>query len=218
MPSHGPAYKPALSLDWLTPLYDVAISWTMPEAAFKRRLITEARIESHQRVLDLGCGTATLTLLIKSIHPEATVIGIDGDAKILHIGKRKAEKAGLEITLTQALAFNLPCPDASFDRNLSSLMFHHLTRENKVRSLKEVYRVLRSGGELHIADFGKPQNLLMRVASFPWRLFDGSTTTADNVGGLLPELMRYSGFVQVRESARYMTLFGTVSLYSARKA
>jgi hypothetical protein len=84
--------------------------------------------------------------------------------------------------------------------------------------MKEVSRVLRGDGEIHIADFGKPRNLLMRVASFPWRLFDGSTTTADNVGGLLPELMRDSGFVDVRESARYMTLFGTLSLYAARKA
>lgn len=97
-------------------------------------------------------------------------------------------------------------------------MFHHLTRENKLRTLKEIDRVLRTGGEIHIADFGKPQNLLMRVASFPWRLFDGSTTTADNVGGFLPKLMRDSGFVDVRESARYMTLFGTLSLYGARKA
>ncbi len=75
-----------------------------------------------------------------------------------------------------------------------------------------------TGGKIHIADFGQPQNLLMRLASFPWQLFDGSTTTADNVSGLLLELMRDSGFVEVRESARYMTLFGTLSLYAARRA
>jgi ubiquinone/menaquinone biosynthesis C-methylase UbiE len=46
-------------------------------------------------------------------------------------------------------------------------MFHHLTHEDKVRAMKEVSRVLRGNGEIHIADFGKPQNLLMRVASFP---------------------------------------------------
>lgn len=188
----------------------------MPEATFKRRLIAEARIESHQRVLDLGCGTATLTSLIKSIHPDVTVIGIDGDQKILQIGRRKIEKAGLEVTLTQAMAFNLPYQNVSFDRVLSSLMFHHLTREDKGRSLKEAYRVLRPSGSIHIADFGKPQNLLMRVAAYPWQLFDGATT-ADIVGGLLFELMRETGFVDVRESARFMTLFGTLSLYAGRK-
>jgi len=217
MAKHGSTYIPALSHDWLTPFYDTLIRWTMPESTFKRQLVTEARIKSDHLILDLGCGTATLSILIKTIHPNAGIVGIDGDSKILEIGRRKAENVGLYITFTQAMAFDLPHPDASFDRVLSSLMFHHLTHEDKVRAMKEVSRVLRRDGEIHIADFGKPQNLLMRVASFPWRLFDGSTTTADNVGGLLPELMRASGFVDVRESARYMTLFGTLSLYAGRK-
>lgn len=108
----------------------------------------EAGIGRDERVLDLGCGTATLTLPIKKIHPDATVIGIDGDEDILHIGRKKIEKAGINITLTRGMAFNLPYLNASFDRVLSSLMFHHLTRENKVRSLKEVHRVLRPGGSI----------------------------------------------------------------------
>src|SRR5688500_17519207 len=58
-------YIPALSRDWLTPLYDSLIGWTMPEYAFKLRLIEQARIKSNHFVLDLGCGTGTLTRLIK---------------------------------------------------------------------------------------------------------------------------------------------------------
>jgi len=212
------SYIPALSHDWLTPLYDSLIRWTMPESTFKRRLIEQTRIKSGHRVLDLGCGTATLTLLIKKTHREATVVGLDGDPKILGIAKNKATRAGLEITVDQGMSFDLPYREASFDRVVSSLVFHHLNRDNKVATLNEVHRVLRAGGELHIADFGKPQNIVMRVASFPWQLFDGFKTTADNVNGLLPEMMRHAGFVEVHESARYMTLFGTLSLYAARKA
>lgn len=216
MHRHGSAYIPALSHDWLTPLYDTLIRLTLPEATFKRRLITEARIESNQRVLDLGCGTATLTLLIKSLHPDVIVLGSDGDEKILQIGRRKIEKAGLEVTLSQAMAFNLPYQNVSFDRVLSSLMFHHLTREDKGHSLKEVYRILRPGGSIHIADFGKPQNLLMRITSYPWQLVDGSGSTPDHFG-LLPTMMSDCGFLGVRETAKYMTLFGTLSLYAGRK-
>jgi ubiquinone/menaquinone biosynthesis C-methylase UbiE len=116
------------------------------------------------------------------------------------------------------MAFDLPYTDSSFDRVLSSLMFHHLTRENKVRSLTEVYRILRNGGEIHIADFGKPQNLLMRVASYPWQMFDGSKAIKDIIAEALPDLMNDSGFIDAREPARYMTLFGTLCLYSGRKA
>ena len=212
------SYLPALSHDWLTPLYDLLIRWTMPESAFKQRLIKQTRIQSGHRVLDLGCGTATLTLLIKKMHPEATVVGIDGDPKILGIAKRKANKAGLEITLDEGMGFHLPYPEGSFDRVVSSLVLHHLNRDHKIATLNEVHRVLSTGGELHIADFGKPQNLLMRAASFPWEAFDGFKTTADNVNGLIPGLMHSAGFVEVHESARYMTLFGTLSLYASRKA
>lgn len=60
----------------------------MPEATFKAQLVAEARIKRDERILDLGCGTARLTMLIKSIHPETTVIGVDGDSKILGIGRR----------------------------------------------------------------------------------------------------------------------------------
>lgn len=217
MQKHKDDYIPALSYDRLTPLYDLLIRWTMPEQSFKRRLIEQSRIMRNHRVLDLGCGTATLTLLIKETHPESVVVGMDGDPKILEIAGRKAREAGLDITFDQGMSFDLPYPDASFDRVLTSLVIHHLTYENKVRTLSDAHRVLRSGGELHIADFGKPHNALMLAASLPWRIFDGMETTSDNVKGALPEMMRRTGFIDVHEAARYMTLFGTLSLYVARK-
>jgi ubiquinone/menaquinone biosynthesis C-methylase UbiE len=209
------AYIPALSYDWLTPLYDSLIRWTMPESTFKRQLVEQARIKRGHRILDLGCGTATLTILIKRTHPDAKVVGLDGDPRILEIARRKAAKEGLEIKLNEGMSDELPYADNSFDRVLSSLFFHHLTQENKDRTLNEVARILRPGGELHVADFGKPQNALMRVVALPWQVFDGWRTTADNVQGRMPSIFRAAGFQEVCETARYMTLFGTLSLYRA---
>jgi ubiquinone/menaquinone biosynthesis C-methylase UbiE len=209
-------YVPALSHNWLTPLYDPVIRWTMPELRIKRELVRQLRIKAGHRVLDLGCGTATLTLLAKKTHPNASLVGLDGDAKILAIASRKAKEAGLGVSFDQGMAFSLPYADASYDRVMSSLVFHHMTRINKTKTLLEAHRVLRAGGELHIADYGKPQNVLMAIASLPGRLFDGKTT-ADNVKGLLPELIRQAGFLEVCESARFSSAFGTVSLYSGRK-
>lgn len=134
------------------------------------------------------------------------------------IARKKAAQANFDITLDEGMGFDLPYRDASFDRVVSSLVLHHLTRDHKVETLNEVHRVLRAGGEFHVADFGKPQNLLMRAASIPWRIFDGSQNTSDNVNGLMPELMRNAGFIEVHESARFMTLFGTLALYTARKS
>ncbi len=74
-------YIPALKYDWLTPLYDPLLRWTIRESTFKNHLMQQAWIESGHRVLDLGCGTATLTLLIKRKQSEAEVVELDGDAE-----------------------------------------------------------------------------------------------------------------------------------------
>jgi len=209
-------YVPALGYRWLTPLYDPLLRLTTRETKFKRALLRQARIRSGHRVLDLGCGTGTLTSLINSTCPEAEVIGLDADKRILEIARRKAARAGLSLRLDHGMAYALPYTDNSFDRVLSSLLFHHLTREDKLSALREVLRVLRPGGELHIADWGKPQNGLMRLAFLGVQLLDSFHTTADNVKGLLPELCAVAGLQDVEETARYATLFGTLSLYRAR--
>ena len=210
-------YISALSYDLLTPLYDLVIRLTMPESRFKRRLIVQSDIREGYRVLDLGCGTGTRTLLIKKTHPDTEVFGLDGDQKILNIAKTKADQAEMELTFNEAMADELPYPDNSFDRVVSRLVFHHLRREVKARALQEIFRVLRPGGELNVADWGKPQNLLMRVSSLPLRMFDGLETTRDNVKGRLPQMFRNARFEEVQERTQFMTMFGTLSLYEARK-
>ena len=207
-------YIPALRYNWLTPLYDSVMRWGMHEDQFKSDLIRLAQIKPGMRVLDLGCGTATLTIKIKQAFPGAEVVGLDGDARVLEIGRAKAQKAGVNIILDQGMSFDLPYPDHSFDRVLSSLVFHHLTTHNKQRTMAEVLRILRPGGELHIADFGKPNTTWARLISlFMARLEEAS----DNFKGRLPVLLQAAGFDQVGEQGQYATIFGTLALYQARK-
>jgi ubiquinone/menaquinone biosynthesis C-methylase UbiE len=82
-------YISALRSDWLTSFYDPIMQFALREKKFKRALIDHARIDSGHRVLDLGCGSATLTILLKQMHPDAKIVGLDGDAKILEIASRK---------------------------------------------------------------------------------------------------------------------------------
>ncbi|MCZ7380909.1 MAG: methyltransferase domain-containing protein [Candidatus Methanoperedens sp.] len=207
-------YIPALSFEWLTALYD-PVMLLMRESTFKRSLVEKANIKNGYRVLDIGCGTATLTILIKKTYPGAEVTGLDGDPKILEIARAKVANAGLDIALDTGMSFELPYPDCFFDRVVSSLVFHHLTREDKARTFKEIFRVLRSGGELHVADFGKPHNALMYLISLVFRHLEEA---GDNIRDLLPEMFQKAGFERVEETARFMTPFGTLSLYRARKA
>lgn len=214
-PAGDSSYVPALGLDWLTRFYDPLIRLALREDAFKRSLVTQAGLRPGHDVLDLGCGTATLTVMLKAACPDARVTGIDGDPAILDIARTKT--AGLAIELRQAMAYELPYAPATFDRVVSSLVFHHLADADKARTLSEVHRVLRPGGELHVADWGAPANPLMWIAALGVRLLDGAERTRANLEGRLPDLMRAAGLADVAEAERWSTPFGTLSLYRATR-
>ena len=206
-------YIPALSYDWLTGLYDPVVALTTREGAFKNALVDQAGIADGHRTLDLGCGTATLSILLKQKQPNAVIVGIDGDAKILQIARKKAHKAGVDITFDEGMSFDLPYEDESFDRIVSSLFFHHLSRESKLETLREVNRVLKPDGEFHVADWGLPTSRLMRGASYLIQFLDGFETTADNFNGLLPKLITDAGFTFVEETVHFNSVFGTIRLH-----
>jgi ubiquinone/menaquinone biosynthesis C-methylase UbiE len=203
-----------LRFGWLTPVYDPVLRRMMPEVALKQQLIAQAQTAAGQRVLDLGAGTGTLTVMIKQTCPDADVVGLDGDPRVLTLAREKATAAGVTIRFDQGLATALPYDDGAFDRILSSLMLHHLTAEEKLHALGEARRVLRPGGELHVLDFGPPQNAPAWLLSLLFRRLE---RTADNIAGRLPGMFRQAGFSAVEQTEQYMTILGTLALYRGRK-
>src|SRR3990172_4645788 len=93
----SPGYIPALGARVLTPLYDPLIRWVMREERFKNRLIDLADVRPGMRVLDLGCGTGTLSIMVKRRQPGADVVGLAPDQEMLDRARAKAARAGGEI-------------------------------------------------------------------------------------------------------------------------
>lgn len=210
-------YVPAARFDLLTPLFDPFVRTTTRERVFKRRLLDQARLEGELDVLDLGSGTGTLAIWAWQRNPRLRIRGLDGDPAIVEQARRKAAKLGAVVGFDQGLSNELPYEDASVDRVLSTLFFHHLVRADKQRTIAELRRVLRPGGELHVADWGKPLSLPARIVSRSIRLLDGDEPTRDNLAGRLPELFAAGGLADARERQRVAAPFGIVSLYSARR-
>lgn len=207
-------YIPALRYRLLTPFYDTLLKRFMREDIFKGRLIDQAELKDSMRLLDLGCGTATLTMMVKQMHPQVEVIGLDGDAAIPEIAKRKIAHTGLNITLDLGMVYRLPYPENLFDRVISSMVMHHLSGENKRRTMREVRRVLKPEGEFHMVDFGVPTNACARLTSTVMRNFEDVN---DNIQGRIISYIRSAGFSQVEEFGHSDTIFGTLAFYKARK-
>ena len=217
MPTESRGYLPALRFRALTGLYDPVVRTTTREGRFKEMLVEQAAVEAGQRVLDLGCGTGTLAIQVKQREPGAEVAGLDADPEMLAQARTKAEEAGVELELTEGFSTELPYEDGSFDRVLSTLFFHHLDPEPKRVTAREIARVLRPGGELHVADWGKPSDPAMAVAILGIRLLDGFENTAENVEGKLPAIFEGAGLEQAQQTKSLRTPLGTIALYRARR-
>lgn len=158
-------------------------------------------------------GGGRLAIMAATEAPHLEVVGVDGDEAMLARARSKAVEAGAAVSLRQALADALPFEDASFERVVSTLFFHHLGLATELAALREVRRVLVPGGELHVADWRPPRGPLTWSASWPLRFFAGLDNTRDNFQGRLPALMSKAGLRASRTTGSVPTVFGSMVLY-----
>jgi ubiquinone/menaquinone biosynthesis C-methylase UbiE len=211
----GPArYVPAAGHPALTRLYDPLLAITMREGAWRPRLVEQVAQGGPATVLEVGCGTGTLTLALADALPAAEVTGLDGDPEALGIARAKAG-AQTRVRWLEGMAQGLPFADAAFDRVVVSLVLHHLVPAVKRQALGEIRRVLRPGGRLHVADFGAPGDPLMAVAFRALQLFDGREPTRDHAAGRLPSFLQEAGLGPVSVTGRLRTASGRLELLVA---
>ena len=125
------------------------------ERAFREGLVTLADLEPGQSVLDVGCGTGSLAIAAKRrVGAAGTVDGLDASPEMIEAARRKAGKAGVEVTFTTGVVEALPYADGRFDVVMSTLMLHHLPSVARELCAREMRRVLKPAGRILAVDFG----------------------------------------------------------------
>jgi len=204
-------FLPAAGHELLLPIYD-PFTKLFGFDRVRRMLLDQAALQPYHRVLDVGCGTGTLAVLIKRLYPAVDVVALDPDPKALARAQRKAGRAGVSIRFDRGFSDALGYPDAAFDRVFASMMFHHVDKADKENTLREIRRVLKPGGRLEFLDFaGSPshrQGVLARLIHPPQRLTDSAE---DRI------LARFSraGFRDPKKIRDHSTLFGSVAFFEA---
>jgi len=208
-------YLPAAGWHWALPIYDPyarLLGWD----AVRSTLLEQMDLAPGQRVLDIGCATGTLVVVVKQRHPDVAVVGLDPDPEALVRAARKALRAGVKAHFNRGFSDQLPYADASFDRVSCTGMFSLLPPAEKETTLREVRRVLRPGGSFHLFDMVRnpPGSALW------WRLLQVRLRQTNQRFQVCTEeqtvaLMREAGLADARKTGQHAFWLWPLASYRA---
>ena len=193
-------------------IYDLGVATLTREAVWRPKLVEILAIEPGDRVLDVGCGTGSLAILLKNRHPDVEIVGLDPDPTALSIAKAKANAAGVDIEWRQGFASDA-ADTGKFDKVVSSLVFHQVPVGGKRAGIEAMFAAAKAGGTICIADYARQSRRLMRTAFRFIQLIDGKKDTQPNADGFLEaELSKQLGH-PVSPVFAIDTPTGTISIF-----
>jgi demethylmenaquinone methyltransferase / 2-methoxy-6-polyprenyl-1,4-benzoquinol methylase len=213
--------------DRIAQRYDLANHLLSGGADFLWRRRAAETVEAWRplRVLDLATGSGDLALALQRRLPEAEIIAADFSPEMLGVAQRKGVR---ETVLADALSLHFP--DESFD--CVTVAFGLRNMADWSLALREMSRVLRSGGHLLVLDFSLPVGLLRPAYRFYLHgclpilasLVTGQKAAYDYLAGSIEEFPSGDAMIRLIEengfalaSARPLA-GGIATIYTGKKA
>ncbi len=163
------------------------------ERALRETTVSLAGVKPGDCVLEVGCGTGTLTLAAKrQVGPSGKAFGIDVIPGMIELSQRKAAQASEDATFQLGSIDNIPFPANQFDVVMCSFMIFHMSENTRRKGIAEIYRVLKPQGRWLVLDLALPTQPLSRTIA---QMLVGGMLQHD-LRELLP-LMEASGFSDV---------------------
>lgn len=211
-------FTPALGRSEFTDSYDRVIRIWTREQVWRPALLDQVGPRDGETILDVGCGTGTFAIMLKQAAPSARVIGLDPDPQILAIAAAKADRLGADIEWRQGFARDAAAFDGGIDKVVSSLVFHQVALVEKRAGLAAMLAAAKPGGHIHVADYARQQNFLMRLLfHLTVQRIDGVTDTQPNADGALETILEELSGGPVRPERIVPTMTGAISLFTIRR-
>lgn len=208
------AYTPPLGSGATADYDDTIRRWTR-ENKWRGAMLDLLAPRAGEHILDVGSGTGSFAVLVKSAQPDAIVTGLDPDDEARAIATAKVDAAGLAIDFIKGFARD--ASPASADAVTSSLVLHQMPLAEKEASLAAMFAALRPGGRMILADYGRQKHIMRLLFRLTVQHFDGVADTQPNADGILPILMKRVGFADIVGHVRVPTLTGSIAIFSAGK-
>lgn len=207
------AFTPALGRAELTGAYDFAIRLLTRESAWRSAFERQIQPSEGEVILDVGCGTGSLAIMLKRAAPGARVVGLDPDPNILDRASEKATAAGVEVEWRQGFARDAAKDGPLFDKVVSSLVFHQVPMSEKRAGIGAMLAAVRPGGEVHIADYARQSSWAMRQLFSIVQALDGYESTQPNAEGALEKILTQFSECAARPLKVIPTPTGAISLF-----
>jgi ubiquinone/menaquinone biosynthesis C-methylase UbiE len=202
------------TLDYAAGVYDI-LSPPMTfcqEKRMGRVALSLLQLRGNEKIIDIGCGTGTLTIETgQKLNAKngGFIVGIDAASKMIIRARKKA--TGLkQVQFDIAAAEQLGYPNETFDDAISTFFFHHIDYELKIAALNEMWRVLKNGGKAVIVDVDTPTNWFGKLCAWSGYILFRQEEIRENIEGKLRQAIvasKFSHFNLVSSHQGYISIF-----------
>ncbi len=231
--THPEAKTIKLMFNNIAPTYDLMnslISFGL-DKAWRKKATSLLAVNNESKILDIAAGSGDISIAVAK-HKPKLIVAADFALSMFNVFQQKLEKEATPqtITYTACDALNLPFHDQSFDGTIVAFGIRNFS--DRLRSLQEMHRVLKSGGVSVILELTKPANpIILRLYKFHTRILlpllgkliskhksaycylPDSINIFPNKGDFL-SMMTEAKFVQTKSIA---LTFGTATIFVGRK-
>jgi ubiquinone/menaquinone biosynthesis C-methylase UbiE len=134
------------------------------ERTLRETTVNLAQVKPGDGILEVGCGTGTLTLAARrQAGPAGRAFGIDVLPGMIELSQRKAAQANADVTFQAGSIDDIPFPANQFDVVMCSFMIFHMSETVRRKGIAEIYRVLKPQGRLLVLDLALPTRPVSRT-------------------------------------------------------
>ena len=200
-------------------LYDGFFVVMVRDASWQEPLLAAVAPEASSRILNFGPGSAETARNLAVRFPNAVIVGADPNLKAVEKARRIIARSNIaNFTIIEApRRGRLPFDAGSFDKVVLVLTLYDRMPDDKLEIAKEMLRLLRHGGKLHVADYDKPavsaERGILSLAGY----ISGSSAAEPHVTGNWTDFLAKAGFVGIRRQSSHSIGIGRISVVKARK-